>query len=160
MKPSDVSRRIGLAPATVRAWSNQFARFFSPTGAGGEGRHRAFTEHDIAILNFIKAQKSSGATSDEVMIRLESLAASDYADLPTAPESINVASVPMIPTIAADRELDAERRALYREIQFLRQQIDQLKAENAADRESVVSLTGRLASAETELELWRSGRLK
>lgn len=128
----------------------------SPTGGGGDGRHRAFVEHDVDVLFFIKSEKDRGASFDEVTALLESLKASDYSDLPRAPETLNTASVAMVPAAAAS----VQQSALLYQVSFLEREVEQLRKGANADKERLITLTDQLASLRTELELWRAGRLK
>ncbi len=73
----------------------------------------------------------------------------------------------MIPAAAAESALDAERRALLREVAFLNEHIDKLEhqlVDERTDKEKLLrelgDMHGQLSEARTELKLYRSGRLK
>lgn len=172
MKPSEVSAQINIAPTTVRLWSNQFGQFLSASGAGGGGRMRDFTDHDLRVLALVKSMKSQGQTADEIHIALTRMQANGWIALPPLPPApVNVASVPMMPTAAADAALDTERRALLREIASLENRVDdlarQLADEQAARRsdlrelmQQVADLRAQLAEAQALNRLYEAGRLK
>ena len=70
-RPADAANRLGISPATLRVWSNQFGSFLEPaarqtvTGAGG-GSQRRYSEADIAILSQVKQLLGSGKTYEFV----------------------------------------------------------------------------------------------
>lgn len=166
MKPSEVAHLLGVAPTTVRSWSQEFGRFLSASGAGGAGRHRDFTDVDLRVLAFIQQQKRAGHASYEIQHVLTNLQDADWEGLPYLPERPHVGTVPMVPEAAAHAALDAERRALLREIAFMQQQTEELKAQLAAKdmvigekQTEILDLTRRLSEVETELRFYREGRL-
>jgi DNA-binding transcriptional MerR regulator len=167
MKPSEVARILEIAPTTVRAWSTEFSDMLSAGGAGGDGRFRDFTDDDLRILYFIQQEKRSSVPAAEIHESLRQMQARDFVGLPYVPERPSVARVPMIPAAAAESALDAERRALLREVAFLNEHIDKLEQQlvaERADKEKLLrelgDMHGQLSEARTELKLFRSGRLK
>lgn len=186
MKPSDVSTMIGVSSVTIRKWSNEFASFLSPTGAGGDGRHRDFTETDVRVLKLIKELRDGGRTRHDIEMSLQNaLDQGTIDDIPLPESAAHVARVPMIPTAAADAALNVSNSSLLREIAFLETRIQEMKEERAAieaqmkeerfEREKLLREIGQsrsdllreineaqsaLAAANAELELWRKGRIK
>lgn len=167
MKPSEVAGLLSMAATTIRAWSQEFGDFLSPTGAGGEGRHRDFSDLDVRILGFVQEQKRAGRPGHEIRIALQQLQAIDWESLPYVAERPNVAKVAMVPEAAAHAALDAERRSLLREIVFLQEQNSELQARLEAKEaaleqknDQILELTRRLTEVDTELKFYREGRLK
>lgn len=162
MKPSEVAAMIGIAASTIRAWSvGEFKPYLSPTGQGGEGRARNLTEHDVRVLNLIATMKHDGARAEDIHAELRALQKNDWEGLSPLPDTpINVASVPMVPAAAADKALDIERRSLLREIARLESRIEQLEGRLDDASGDLKDTLQKLAAAERELELWRSGRLR
>jgi DNA-binding transcriptional MerR regulator len=167
MKPSEVAKILGMAATTIRAWSQEFGDFLSPTGAGGEGRHRDFSDLDVRILAFVQEQKRAGRPGYEIRFALQQLQAIDWEGLPYVSERPNFAKVPVIPEAAAHAALDAERRSLLREIVFLQEQNNnlqvRLEAKDAVLEQKtaqILELTRRLSEVDTELKFYREGRLK
>lgn len=186
MKPSDVSSMIGVSSVTIRKWSNEFASYLSPTGAGGDGRHRDFTETDVRVLKVIKELRDGGRTRRDIETALETaIAQGTINDVPLPDGSLRTAKVPMIPTAAADAALNMSNSSLLREIAFLEARIQEMKDERAAieaqmkeerfEREKLLREIGQsrsdllreineaqsaLAAANAELDLWRKGRIK
>lgn len=162
MKPSDVSTRVGISAVTVRSWSNQFARFMSPTGAGGDGRHRDFSEVDVRVMHYIKSEKARGQTAEEITQSLLVLQANGgLDDLPLPDESYH-SDVAMLPVAAAEeaRKLllaqiaTLENRAGGLERQLAIEQ-DGRRADNERLLREIMSLQSDLAEARTLLKLYR-----
>ena len=65
-----------------------------------------------------------------------------------------------VPAAAADKALDIERRSLLREIARLESRIEQLEGRLDDASGDLKDTLQKLAAAERELELWRSGRLR
>lgn len=57
---------FGVAPETVRNWSEEFSRHLSVTANPGKGRHRNFTEEDMRVFALIADQKNQGLTYDDI----------------------------------------------------------------------------------------------
>ena len=161
MKPSDAAQILGISASTIRAWTlNEFKTFFSHSAQGGTGAARDLDDQDLRILHYIALLKKRGAASDSVVATLQQARSRGWRDLPELPDRpVNFAPVPMIPTAAADAALDAERRALLREVAFLQNQIDRLETRLDERGREVEDLRAKLAAAEKELEFRRSGRL-
>lgn len=171
MKPHDVAARLKIATSTVRLWSLEYREFMSPHAAGGNGRHRSFTELDVRVLYFIKESKDQNQRHEEIDLMLRQLRENSWIDLPYIPEEPNMASVPMVPEAAAHGALEAERRSLLREIAFLheqfkdreaelREQIQSKDAQLTEQHERIATLNRQLGEVDVELRLYRSGRLK
>jgi DNA-binding transcriptional MerR regulator len=165
MKPHEIAALLGVAPPTIRAWSTEFSKFLTPSAAGGNGRHRDYTELDLRILSVARNLRRSGTPSDEVHATLSALQANDWQGLPSLPEMASdtplpMQSVAMVPAAAADALLDETRRSLTREVALLREQIEKLESRAMEDRGTIINLNRRLAEAEQLVRLYESGRLK
>jgi DNA-binding transcriptional MerR regulator len=139
----------------------EFKDYFTPSAQGGSGRPRNLTEVDIRILHFIDQMKKESAPADEIHTALRHMRGKGWQglpDIPVAPE--NMANVPVVPTAAADVALSTERRGLMREITILQERLSQLEDRLEAKDEDILELTRQLSAAETELHLYRTGRLK
>jgi DNA-binding transcriptional MerR regulator len=162
MKPSDVSSRVGISAVTVRTWSNQFARFMSPTGAGGDGRHRDFSEVDIRVMQYIKTEKARGQSGEEITQSLHLLQDNGGLDDLPLPDENHHSDVPMLPVAAAEEA----RKLLLAQIATLENRAGalerQLMAEQAGRRNDTErmlremgTLQSDLAEAKTLLKLYR-----
>lgn len=162
MKPSDVSTRVGISSVTVRSWSNQFARFMSPTGAGGDGRHRDFSDVDVRVMYYIKTEKARGQTGDEIAQSLASLQANGaLEDLPM-PDDRHLSDVPMLPVAAAEEArklLLAQIATLENRVGSLERQIAAEQAGRRTDNERLLremnTMQSDLTEARTLLRLYR-----
>lgn len=173
MKAGDVARLLDVAVSTIRTWSaGEFRDYLSPTAQGGTGNTRNFSERDVRLLHLVNIRKQAGYSTADVHAELRELQANDWHDLPALPESpSNVATVPMVPTAAADSAIQSERRSLLREVAALEKRVadlaEQLASEQASRREDVERLLRelsdkerRLSEMETLVKLYEAGRLK
>lgn len=70
-RPGEVAKRLGIAPVTLRVWSNEFAGFLSDSAqrsvtSDGKAAQRRYSDSDIAILERARDMLASGKTYDEV----------------------------------------------------------------------------------------------
>ena len=167
MKPSDVSTRVGISAVTVRSWSNQFARFMSPTGAGGDGRHRDFSDADVRVMNYIKSEKARGQSGDEIAASLETLQSNSALDDLPMPDESHHSDVAMLPVAAAEEArklLLAQIATLENRVNNLERQLSSEQAGRRADCEKLLREMGDMQSdlseAKTLLKLYRKrGRI-
>lgn len=178
-KPKEVADEIKSKASTIRSWSNEFGEFLSNSARGGEGRHRSYDELDVLILNFIKVMVDEGYSRDDIFANLKVQQSRDWDNLPELPVTVtNMAEVPMVPSAASEAQITALRH----EIELLNERIEDLQdrydeALDEAERrltakdseyratleqrsDEIKSLLTAKTAAETELELWRSGRLR
>ena len=173
MRTQDIAEYLSLATSTIRAWTAaEYKQYLSPTAQGGEGRARNFTDQDARIIGFIASLKAQSTPSADIHRALKRLQAEEWIDLPPMPTApAGVAPVALIPREAAETAVTTQRAALLREIAILQERItgleqqlervqDKREAErNESQRQREETLT-RLIEAETELKLYREGRLK
>jgi DNA-binding transcriptional MerR regulator len=77
-----VATLFDLNPATLRKWCLEFAAYLSPTASPGEGRHRLYTNDDLAVISLVKQMKSEGALYEDIHV---ALAAGERGALPDLP---------------------------------------------------------------------------
>jgi DNA-binding transcriptional MerR regulator len=70
-RPGDVAKQLGIAPVTLRVWSNEFAGFLSEGAQStlttdGKAAQRRYNDSDIAVLRRAKGLLDQGKTYDEV----------------------------------------------------------------------------------------------
>lgn len=173
MKTHELSAYLGVATSTIRTWtSGEFKQYLSPTGQGSDGRVRNFTAQDARIVAFIAALINESRPREEIHTALKRLQSEDWIDLPPMPSAPpGVDSVAMIPEMAAQVAVNTQRSSLLREVAIyeeraieLQNTVDelrqQLEEERGQSREREQSLLTRAIEAETELKLYRAGRLK
>jgi DNA-binding transcriptional MerR regulator len=168
MKPLQLAAKLEVSTSAVRAWSVEFAQYLSPTGAGGNGRHRDFNQHDINVLAHIKALKALGRSAPEVHHELKSLMENDWIGLPAFQDTIsNMMNVPGVPIVAADMAIDEAKKALLREIVMLNERLEKAEQQISAEREKneaflreIANLRAQLSEAQTIAKLYETGRLK
>jgi DNA-binding transcriptional MerR regulator len=152
MKISALVTALNISESSVRNYATQYSEYLSPSGMGGGGKHRDFTDHDARVLKLVRDMKFQNIDADNIEITLRSLQQGGWERLPPLDGDMKA----LIPSPGAQIEAQAERAVLVREIELLREQIADLKAERA-DRDELVK---KLAEAETMIKLYESGRLK
>jgi len=68
--PQVVAKELDISPATLRRWSDEFTHHLSLGAGGGKGRHRRYTNSDIATLTVVKNLLDSGLTYEQVRQKL------------------------------------------------------------------------------------------
>jgi DNA-binding transcriptional MerR regulator len=162
MKPGDVATLLGIGRSTVSAWtSGEYREYFTLSAQGGSGRVRNLTDLDVRLLHFIDALKKASTPPEEIHVALQQLKATGWDDLPPIPDApAGMASVPVVPSAAAESALASERRSHAREIEMWRLRVEELQSEVNSERSDKEELLRELGEAQAELRLWRSGRLK
>ena len=168
MKPAQAAEHLGIGRSTVTTWtSGEFKQYFTPNAQGGDGRPRSLSELDLRILHLIDQRKKSNVASDAIHEELRKLRDGGWEDIPPVESPASAVRFPVVPTVAAEAALNAERRALLREIAMLQETID--KAERRAEKErerneplvrEIGGLKAKIARLEVIVELYESGRLK
>lgn len=153
MKMSAVVTALNAADSTVRKYATLYSDFLSPSGMGGGGKHRDFTDHDVRVLKLVFDMLAAKQSEDSIHATLRSLEAGGWERLPPLEGNSALA---IMPSPSAVIEMQQERAVMQKEIDMLREQLAELKAERA-DRDDLVK---KLAEAETMLRLYESGRLK
>jgi DNA-binding transcriptional MerR regulator len=65
-----IAALFNVTTETVRVWSEEFARHFSPTATPGKGRHRSFSEDDLEIFALVAELKAQGLTFNDIQVAL------------------------------------------------------------------------------------------
>lgn len=147
MKANELLKLLNNLPeSTLRKYAQDYAEYLSPIISN---RHREYTEQDARILRLIVDMKSERVKPQDIEATISSLQAGNWERLPALTEA-DQSIIPAQSTVIA---LQADKSALQREIEVLR---EMLKAERA-DRDEIVA---RMHRAETLLELYQTGKLK
>ena len=139
-RPGDVAKRLGIAPVTLRVWSNEFAGFLSDSAqksvtSDGKAAQRRYSDGDIATLERARDLLANGKTFDEA--RRDLIAAE-----PVAPASLTA--------LADATAFLAEIRSTYDRIVESRDMTIQ------EQREHIETLKGLLERQQAEIEQLRS----
>lgn len=137
----------GLPDSTLRKYAQDYAQFLSPAPAGR--RHRDYTDLDARILRLVVQMKAQRVKPADIDVTLSSLQAGNWERLPALDE----AAQSLVPTESAIVALQADKSAMQREIDILREMLGNA----TSDRDELLK---RLHRAETLLELYESGRLQ
>jgi len=76
LRPAEVANRLNVSSSTLRAWSQEFGPWLSPSAqgrmldTGGHGQRRYIVD-DVETLAAVKAMLESGASFDEIKRRLQ-----------------------------------------------------------------------------------------
>lgn len=168
MKPVDVAHLLNIGGSTVRAWSDEFREYLSPTAVGGDGRRRDFTAQDVQVLGLVKELTDHNTPRHEINVELHRLQLDDWRQLPPlANPADQMDSAAMVPMATAQTAITVERQALLREIGTLQNNVRELKSELTTERSDkekllreISDLNGQLQRALTLVELYEQGRLK
>jgi DNA-binding transcriptional MerR regulator len=168
MKPVDVAHLLNIGGSTVRAWSDEFREYLSPTAVGGDGRRRDFTLQDVQILGVIKQRTDHNTPRHEINAELRLLQDGDWRQLPPLENPAeNRDPSALVPMATAQTAITIERQALLREISTLQNNVRELKGELVDEREDkekllreLADLNGQLQRALLQVELYEQGRLK
>ena len=121
-RAGQVAERMGVAVTTIRAWSNEFAVYLSPSAgrqASGTGQRR-YTDSDVATLAHAKRLLDAGLTFSEARDALGKMSAEERATMPAptppaaaaSPAAILPADVLRTVTEAHRGEVEALHAAL------------------------------------------------
>ena len=87
--PSAVVKELGISPATLRRWSDEFASYLSAEAGPSNGRtHRRYNDDDIATLMIIKELMNDGLTYEQVRQQLADQVTISTGYTPISPEQI------------------------------------------------------------------------
>ncbi|MEO8394566.1 MAG: MerR family transcriptional regulator [Chloroflexota bacterium] len=160
MKSSAAVTLLNMAESTIRKYANEYIDFLSPSGTGGGGKHRDYTDHDVRVLKLIRDMKTQHVKTDDIDITLRSLQSGGWDRLP----ALDTPLESIIPAPVALSAANKDRDIMKREIELLNQQIVTVKtdAQTTIDRKDdrINELERKLARAELKLELYESGDLK
>ena len=115
MNVSDVSEWVGLATSTIRKYLKDFGDIegaFSQSATPDTGRHRRFTDEDVAVIWWIAKQyRDNRLSTDDVRAALaEKIAREEPFEEPPLPE--DESSLALIPRDLHEEILAANQRAL------------------------------------------------
>lgn len=156
MKASAVVATLGIADSTVRKYAEQYAEYLSPSGTGGGGKHRDYTDHDLRVLKLIRDMKFANTDPDNIEVTLQSLQQGGWERLPPLDGDTRA----IVQTPATALAASADKSAMQREIDVLREMLDRAEARSQASLADRDELLKRLHRAELKLEMYESGELK
>lgn len=115
MNVSDVSSWVGLATSTIRKYVKDFGDIegaFSQSATPDTGKHRHFTDSDVAVIWWIAKQyRDNRLSTDDIRLALaERLARGEPFEEPPRPEDER--SLALIPREQHEAILAANQRAL------------------------------------------------
>ncbi len=117
-RAGQVAERMGVAVTTIRAWSNEFAVYLSPSAgrqASGTGQRR-YTDSDVATLAHAKRLLDAGLTFSEARDALGKMSAEERATMPapTPPAAAAILPADVLRTVteAHRGEVEALHAAL------------------------------------------------
>lgn len=115
MNVSDVADWVGLATSTIRKYLKDFGDVqgaFSASATPNSGRHRRFTDEDVAVIWWISKQyHDNRMTTEDVLAALkEKVASKEPFEEPPRPE--DETSQALIPREQHEEILAANQRAL------------------------------------------------
>mgnify|MGYP001042078472 CR=1 FL=1 len=178
MRTGKVAQMLGVTDRTIKNWLAvpEFAPFFSAGALQVDSAHRELNQDDLYVLNTIRVMRSGAPKKDANWEGIAQALAEGRRErqLPPIAAAIDpgmalVGQVERVVTIGAERDAALARVAeLEQERRELRTLLEDAQKRLADDRERLLrelneketELKERLARAEMELDLWRSGRIK
>jgi len=157
LKTKELADWLGLAPGTIRTWTGgEFKRYLSPTGQGGGGRIRNFTDIDCRVIAFTATLIDNGTPRGEIHISLNRMQADDWADLPPMPAAPpSMGPIRMISQDAAETAITSQRSSSQREISILDERLDKVTEDLESERTRRADLEVELRRVIQELGKWR-----
>lgn len=148
MKTGELSKRLDVAPSTIRFWASEYSSYLSESAIGlGKGASRVFSERDVKVLATVAQMRNQGLTHEQIV---EALDGDRFVEqVPSSPVRDEVIQQPV--TLVS---IDQLHRALD-QVQFLQMEIDRLIEERdlaliTRDRD-VSELNKRIAQLQGEL---------
>lgn len=66
----DVAEILEVGKTTVRDWTNEYTAFFSANATAQGGKHRAFSERDLAVLHTIATLRKNNVSFADIHVVL------------------------------------------------------------------------------------------
>ncbi len=159
MNPAAVAKWLNVAPDTIRRWTKDYKDYLTADARPGQGRTRAFADHDLAVLIFIAGQRELGMDGHTIRDRLEEMRSNGWAGLPPVPQEwYGEATMPVAHAASRAGEL-AQLAAMQTELQYTRQALEaaekrtsELTAQLTTLEGSHTATTDELHAARLELE--------
>lgn len=158
MKTGELSKRLDVAPSTIRFWASEYSSYLSESAIGlGKGASRVFSERDVKVLATVAQMRSQGLTHEQIVDALDAEQFVEHvpSSSPRERETERVrdgeqATTPPVTLVS----IDQLHRALD-QVQFLQMEIDRLIEERdlaliTRDRD-VSELNKRIAQLQGEL---------
>lgn len=168
MRSGQAAKALGVDKKTVTNWiaHPKLEQFFSPSAAGrGEGVEREISEDELYILNTVRTLRANMARNNTDWQLIADKLTAGYRDKVLPPQAVGVdtginplAQYDQIKTIMHERDF-AQRRVTELE-QLLSDREAKIDQMHERLLQEIGDMKAQLARAETELEYWRSGRLR
>ncbi len=147
-KTGEIAKRIGVNPATVRYWADEYSEYLSETaGRRAPGAPRKFTDNDAAIMATIAAGRDKGLTHDQITAIIQQGSLETLPDIPTPEETEVRQSIALIAKPEYERALDRIQQ-LQSDLERAYGERDKAIAQWQAD---TTELNDRIAALEREL---------
>lgn len=140
-QPKHVQLLFKVSNETVRLWSEEFAKYLSPTANPGKGKHRHFTEADLQVFALVSEMKAEGSTYADIHL---SLANNSRGEVPALP----VSEVRSLAPSQQSLMLAIQIEELTEEVEKLRQEKEEAEASLSAMKEENIRLMTRAEQAE------------
>lgn len=151
------STLTGASVQTIRAYTKEYARFFSTEATPESGQARRFTSDDLRLIRYAFEQTALGRTREQVAERLAAGALTEYVWQPPEPVSEPVEAVTELGTALVPLERLQAAQALLQDAQ----RREQAAAEQTqALQAEVQRLAGELGKAQGELQGYKAAQYK
>lgn len=148
MKTGELSKRLDVAPSTIRFWASEYSSYLSESAIGlGKGASRVFSDRDVKVLATVAQMRNQGLTHEQIVDALDGDQFVEHVPSSPAREEVIQQPVTLVSIDQLHRALD--------QVQFLQMEIDRLIEERdlaliTRDRD-VSELNKRIAQLQGEL---------
>jgi len=114
MKSGKAAKALGIDPKTVKAWTDEFAEFFSEDARGAGRTQRFYHPEDLIILNTIRVERSQRVEPEKIHVMLRSGSRNsnfpaEYYTVEGDSAIVQFTQLAMLRTQLADREAEITR---------------------------------------------------
>jgi len=150
---------FGVSEATIRNWAIEFQRDLSALAKPSDGRHRIFTEDDLAVFALVNTMKKDGHIYEEIHAALGAGQRGIPPELPPREIEALLSSEntkQMVLQVQNLRDsiakLEKQREELAAQVRPLEDENVRLRALREADERRVAEMAAQLKAAQEEIK--------
>ena len=136
---------FGIAPETVRNWSEEFLEYLSPTANPGKGRHRSFSEEDMGVFALIAEMKTQGRVYEDIHAALGNGQRGD-------PPALPVEEMQALVVTGLKQESALQIQKMEMEIVRLQHERDEAFSQLQPTRDEKIRLQAKLEAAHERIQ--------
>jgi DNA-binding transcriptional MerR regulator len=151
-RPQELADLLNLSPATIRKWASEdYGEYLSPTGQGGQGARRSFTEHDARIIAWIAVMKRENIQAKDILATLKTCQDANWKSLPPIPQATMEGSpIAVMPREAVEEKLIALKEHYELQLVAIQKERNQLQDELVTKQRELDLKSSELETARRE----------